>query len=54
MVAFIGNTLRGKVGENPDESIAIHQNSSQLSNVKILCYTYIRTYHVINNNWKYT
>ena len=40
MVAFIGNTLRGKVsGENFDESIASRQNSSDFSPVKILRYT---------------
>ena len=40
MVAFIGNTLRGKVSvENFDESIANRQNSSDFSSVKILRYT---------------
>ena len=40
MVAFIENTLRGKVsGENFDESIASRQNSSDFSPVKILRYT---------------
>ena len=42
MVAFIGNTLRGKVsGENFDESIASRQNSSEFSPVKILRYTVV-------------
>ena len=39
MVAFIGNTLRGKVsGESFDESIATRQNSSDFSPVKVLHY----------------
>ena len=42
MVAFIGNTLRGKVsGENFDESIASRQNSSDFSPVKVLRYTVV-------------
>ena len=40
MVAFIGNTLRGKVsGENFDESVTTHQNLSDFSPVKVLRYT---------------
>ena len=40
MVAFIGNTLRGKIiGENFDESIASHQNLSDFSPIKVLHYT---------------
>ena len=40
MVAFIGNTLRGKVsGENFDESIASRQNLSDFFPIKILRYT---------------
>ena len=39
-IAFIGNTLRGKVsGENFDESIASPQNSSDFSPVNVLRYT---------------
>jgi len=46
MVAFIGNTLRGKVsGENFDESIASCQNLSDFSSVKVLRYT---VYHFFN------
>ena len=37
MVAFIGNTLRGKV--SGDESIASRQNSSDFSPIKVLRYT---------------
>ena len=37
LVAFIGNTLRGKVSrENFDESIASRQNSSDTSTIKVL------------------
>ena len=40
MVAFIGNTLKRKIsGENFDESIASHQNSSDFSPAKVLHYT---------------
>ena len=40
MVAFIGNTLSGKVsGENFDESITSRQNSSDFPPVKVLHYT---------------
>ena len=40
MVAFIGNTLRGKVsGENFDKSIATRQNWLDFSPVKVLRYT---------------
>ena len=47
MVAFIGNTLRGKVSEeNFDESIASRQNSSDFSPIKILRYTVYNTYAV--------
>ena len=43
MVAFIGNTLRGKViGENFDELIASRQNLSDFSPVKILRCTVLK------------
>ena len=39
MVAFIGNTLRGKVsGENFNKSIVSRQNSSDFSPIKVLRY----------------
>ena len=42
MVAFIGNTLRGKVnGENFDESIASRQNLSDFYHGKILRYNVV-------------
>ena len=45
MVAFIGNTLRGKFsGENFDESIASRQNLSDFSPVKVLRYTAYMAY----------
>ena len=48
MVAFIGNTLRGKVsGENFDESIASCQNSSDFSPIKILRYTVTHILEII-------
>ena len=47
MVAFIGNTLRGKVsGENFDELIASRQNLSDFSPVKILRCTVLK---LLNN-----
>ena len=40
MVAFIGNTLRGKIsGENFDKSIASCQNLFDFSPIKVLRYT---------------
>ena len=49
MVAFIGNTLSGKVSvENFDESITNRQNSSDFSSVKILRYTVYGT----NMHWE--
>ena len=43
MVAFIGNTLGGKVGwENFDKLTSSHQNSSDFSPLKVLRYTLYR------------
>ena len=40
IIAFIGKVLTGKVErENFDESLAVHQNSSDFSTVKVLHYT---------------
>ena len=39
IVAFIGKVLTGKIKrENFDESLAVHQNSSDFSTVKVLHY----------------
>ena len=55
MVAFIGNTLKGKIsGENFDESIATRQNSSDFSAIKVLCNTvYIYTNNTYIQIYKY-
>ena len=40
IVAFMGKVLTGKIErENFDESLAVHQNSSDFSTVKVLRYT---------------
>ena len=54
MIAFIGNTLRGKVsGENFDESLFSHQNLSDFSPSKFALYgiivcitTYAKTAYI--------
>ena len=38
--AFIGKVLTGKIErENFDESLTVHQNSSDFSTIKVLCST---------------
>ena len=40
IVSFIGKVLQGKIGrENFDELLAVRQNSSDFSTVKVLRYT---------------
>ena len=47
IVAFIGKVLTGKIErENFDESLAVCQNSSDFSTVKVLRYTVIK-----GTNW---